>query len=69
MKDVENDIGRINAVGDRFGTSRLDRRQAIGQSSLAKYPNMARDSGSARAKVGRERSKIANPRSPLAKRL
>ena len=25
-KDVENDIGGVDAVGDRLGTSRLDRR-------------------------------------------
>ena len=30
-KDVENDIGGMDAVGDRFRTSRLDRWQPIGE--------------------------------------
>ena len=30
-EDVENDIGGMNAVGDRFRTSRLDRRQPVGE--------------------------------------
>src|SRR5450759_1570774 len=30
-EDVENDIGGMNTVGDRFGTSRLDRRQPVGE--------------------------------------
>ena len=30
-EDVENDIGGMNAVSDRFRTSRLDRRQPVGE--------------------------------------
>jgi hypothetical protein len=30
-EDVENDIGGMDAVGDRFGTSCLDRRQPVGE--------------------------------------
>jgi len=28
-EDVENDIGGMNAVGDRLGTGSLDRRQPL----------------------------------------
>ena len=30
-KDVEDDIGRVDAVGDRFGARGLDRRQSVGE--------------------------------------
>jgi hypothetical protein len=31
---VENDIGRMDAVGDRLGTGRLDCRQAVDQNGV-----------------------------------
>ena len=30
-QDVENDIGGVDAVGERLGTGGLDRRQPVGQ--------------------------------------
>ena len=30
-QDVENDVGGVDAVGDRFGAGRLDRRQPVGE--------------------------------------
>ena len=30
-KDVEDDIGGVNAVGDRLGAGRLDRRQPVSE--------------------------------------
>jgi hypothetical protein len=30
-QDVEDDVGGMDAVGDRLGTDRLDRRQAVGE--------------------------------------
>jgi hypothetical protein len=29
-QDVENDIGRVDAVGERFGAGRLNRRELFG---------------------------------------
>ena len=33
-QDVENDIGGMDALGDRLGTGRLDGRQTVGQNRV-----------------------------------
>src|SRR5271169_6766879 len=33
-QDVENDIGGMDAVGDRLGTGRLDGRQTVGENRV-----------------------------------
>src|SRR6202035_715672 len=55
-QDVEHDIGRMNAVGDRLGTGRLDGRQTVGQNRVEDVETICRLPSSAPASLRRTRS-------------
>jgi hypothetical protein len=56
-EDVENDIGGMNSVGDRFGTSRLDRRPSV--STAVRMSTICRLPSSMLASLRRTRSMAA----------